>query len=126
LAQHDGMVVALLDCPQIKRAGLLGTDQIAQAIDIKRPRPGEVAHGQFHVARTHHVERRVENGAADGHCGLLWRFAAACCTTGAPPHRYSPREFSCILRPTISAAVRALASCPAMASSICARGLRRA
>jgi hypothetical protein len=49
------MVVALLDRPQIKRARLLGADQIAQAIDIKRPRPGEVAHGQFHVARAHDV-----------------------------------------------------------------------
>ena len=64
------MVVALLDRPQIERARLLGADQIAQAIDIERARPGEVAHGQFHMAGAHDVERRGEDGLADGHCGF--------------------------------------------------------
>ena len=125
LAQHDRMMVALLDRPQIERVRLLGADQIAQAIDVKGAGAGEVAHGQFHVAGAHDVERRAEDGLADGHCGFYGGLRRPIVPRANQPARSVAWEPSCILPPTTSAAGRASASCPAMASSICARGSRR-
>ena len=66
-AQHDRMMVALLDRAQIERLARLLGDEIAEAIDIECARRGEIAHAEFDVARAHHVEWRIEDRLANGH-----------------------------------------------------------
>src|SRR5262249_3586667 len=67
LPQHDRMVVALLDAAQMQRFISLVADQEPETVDIKGARTRNVAHPQFHMARPHYIERRVENGFSDRH-----------------------------------------------------------
>ncbi len=66
LAQHDRVMVALLDAAQIERVAVLVGDEIAEAIDIEGARAGEVGHAEFDMARAHDIERRIEDGIAEG------------------------------------------------------------
>ena len=72
--QHDGMVVALLHSPQIKRVAVLCANQIAQAIHIKAAGADQVAHRKFNVAGAHDVEWRIEHSGTEGHWRFLWRW----------------------------------------------------
>ena len=83
LAQHDRVVIALLDGPQIERVRRLVADQVAQAIDIKGAGAAKVAHAELDMARAHDVERGIGDRRANGH-GVLWRFLAPYCTNGEP------------------------------------------
>src|SRR5580692_1063046 len=71
-AQHDRMMVALLDAAQIKRIVGLVADQKPKAIDIKGARAPEVAHAELDMARAHHIERRVKDRLVDGHRAASW------------------------------------------------------
>ena len=67
LAQHDRMVIALLDAAQVERVlGLLGREQ-PEAVRIERARGGEIRDPEHHMARTQDVERRVEDGGLERH-----------------------------------------------------------
>src|SRR5205085_3636453 len=67
LAQHDGVMVALLDAAQIERVTVLVGNNVAEAIHIERARAQDVGDAELDVARAHDVERRIEHGIAEGH-----------------------------------------------------------
>jgi hypothetical protein len=52
----------------MERAGPFGADQIAQAVDIEGAGAGEVAHNKFDMTGAHHVEWRIGDRLANGHC----------------------------------------------------------
>jgi hypothetical protein len=67
LAQHDRMMIALLDRPQIDGVRGFNRRQQPEAVDVESARSREVAHAQLDVAGTHDIERRIGRRLADGH-----------------------------------------------------------
>src|ERR1700752_2310332 len=60
-------MIALLDAAQIKRVLVLVGDDVAEAIDVERARARDVGDAKLGVAPAHDVERRIEDGIAEGH-----------------------------------------------------------
>ena len=64
-------MIALFHAAQIERVLVLVGDDVAEAVDIERARGRKVGHAELDVARAHDVERRIEDGIAQGHCVCL-------------------------------------------------------
>ena len=60
-------MIALFDAAQIERVLVLVGDDVAEAVDIERARARQVGHAELGMARAHDVERRIEDGIAEGH-----------------------------------------------------------
>ena len=77
-------MIALFDAAQIERVLVLVGDDVAEAVHVERARLCEVRNAELDVARAHDVERRIEDGIAQGHslpadpilsessCEVLW------------------------------------------------------
>jgi hypothetical protein len=67
LAQDHRVMIALFHAAQIERVVVLVRDDVSEAIDIERARLREIGDAELDVACAHDVERRIEDGIAEGH-----------------------------------------------------------
>src|SRR5262245_41787385 len=69
--EREAVVAALLHPAQPDRVGILVAHDQAQHLDVEIAAGGEVARREHEMAGAGDVERRIEVGLRNGHCGTL-------------------------------------------------------
>jgi len=96
--EREAVVTALLDPAQPDRVGILVAHDQAHHLDVEVAAGGEVARREHEMAGARDVERRIEIGLRNGHCGFLFgdmfdqaftRTPVSCTTS---PHNLSSRS----------------------------------
>ena len=70
--EREAVVTALLDPAQPDRVGILVAHDQAHHLDVEVAAGGEVARREHEMAGARDVERRIEIGLRNGHCGFLF------------------------------------------------------